>query len=174
MRKPCQIENALVSSGFVHHDVFSGSMRIGEIKAPAVGTTKRSGPRTGVSGFSDFMDVDEPSAPSQTSAPAGVAGIGALVALQQVEDATTGRSRGLKRAEAMLGELDEMHKALIFGGLPTARLQAMANQMKQRLECGNDSHLHSIMADIELRLAVELAKRGISVPLSTQQHDAYC
>ena len=109
------------------------------------------------------MDVDEPSAPSQTSAPAGVAGIGALVALQQVEDATTGRSRGLKRAEAMLGELDEMHKALIFGGLPTARLQAMANQMKQRLECGNDSHLHSIMADIELRLAVELAKRGIGL-----------
>lgn len=156
---------------FVHHDVVIGLMKVGDIKTITTNTAKRAPPRGGpVSGFSSYIETEETHAAPALHGSVPVSALGALVALQQVEDATARRSRGLKRAEAMISELDEIHRALMLGGLPTARLQAMAGQMKQRMDGVDDPALHTLLSDIELRLAVELAKRGVPVVLAAHTH----
>ncbi len=156
---------------FVHHDVVIGSMRIGDLKPITTSVAKRAPSQGGmVSGFGSFINTEENQPAPVVHGAMPVNALGALVALQQVEDAMARRSRGLKRAESMLSELDEMHRALMLGGLPTARLQAMAGQMKQRTEGVDDPALLAVLDNIELRLAVELAKRGVSVSLSAAAH----
>ncbi len=156
---------------FIHYAVVIGLMRIGDIKTITANTTKRAPSRGAMaSGFGSFITTEDTQSVPAAHGAMPVNALGALVALQQVEDATARRSRGLKRAESMLSELDEMHRALMLGGLPTARLQSMAGQMKQRMDGIDDPALHIVLADIELRLAVELAKRGIAVSLSTIAH----
>lgn len=137
-------------------------MRISDIPSGVTTTPARRNARSSGTRFDALLDVEETPAPPTSAAPASITMAGALMALQQVEDATTGRSRGLKRAEAMLDDLNEMHRALLLGGIPAARLQMMAKSLQERQSDHGDPRLDNILADIELRVAVELAKRGMA------------
>ena len=101
-------------------------------------------------------------APARTSAPAAalrtVGGIDALVALQGVDDATERRSRGLKRGRIALDALDTLKIGLLSGNLDQSmllRLKASAADLK---DASGDPGLDGVLAEIELRVAVEIAK----------------
>ena len=101
---------------------------------------------------------------SQSAAPASAAGIDALLALQAVDDATTGRRKAVKRANLLLDALEEMQADLLAGRVSEGRLNravALLRQAKGQTEPGLDA----IVADIELRVRVELAKLGKYPPL---------
>lgn len=92
------------------------------------------------------------------------AGIDALLALQAVDDATTGRRKAVRRANLLLDALEEIKADLLAGRVGEGRLNraiALLQQAKTQIEPA----LEAIVADIELRVRVELAKLGRFPPL---------
>lgn len=102
--------------------------------------------------------------PAQTSSVAASTGIDALLALQSVDDATTGRRKAVRRANLLLDALEEIQADLLAGRVSEGRLNraiALLTQAKSATEPGLDA----LVADIELRVRVELAKLGRYPPL---------
>lgn len=101
---------------------------------------------------------------SQSSAPVAAGGIDALLALQAVDDATTGRRKTVKRANLLLDALEEIRGDLLAGQVSEGRLnRAIALLSQARTQ--TDPELEALVADIELRVRVELAKLGRFPPL---------
>jgi Class II flagellar assembly regulator len=102
----------------------------------------------------------------QPSAPAvalrTVGGIDALIALQGIEDPVERRRRAVKHGRRALDALDELKLGLLSGMLEPAallRLKAVASDLK---DGSGDEQLDQVLCEIELRVAVELAKAGIN------------
>ena len=89
-------------------------------------------------------------------------GIDALIALQGVEDPVERRRRVVKHGRRALDALDEVKLGLLSGTLDQAtmlRLKAVAADLK---EGSGDSGLDAVLAEIDLRVEVELAKAGMA------------
>lgn len=122
------------------------------------GKSGRGQPARG-SGFDSHLGGPETaSAPSTTSAPAGV---GALLAAQAVGDALDGRAQAFDRAEALLKRLDGLRLALLDGTISDTALKRLAADLQGEKSITNDELLDELVAEIELRASVELAKRGL-------------
>jgi hypothetical protein len=125
----------------------------GTAMAAAAPATRRST----ASGFSVSAEAAPRSAGS-AGGPRSVGGIDALIALQGVEDPLERRKRAVKRGRVALDALDELKMALLGGTLTTAmlaKLQAAAAHLK--LGSGQ-ADLDAVLAEIELRVEVEIAK----------------
>lgn len=93
-----------------------------------------------------------------TTAARSIGGIDALLALQGVEDPIERRKRAVKRGNSALDVLDELKLALLKGEFDQStlgRLRAAAAGLK---ESSGDPNVDSVLAQIELRVEVELAK----------------
>jgi len=103
--------------------------------------------------------------PQRNSAAAGslraISTVDALIALQGVENPTERKKRAVARGRNALDVLDKLKLSLLDGSVdrPTlARLQVAAEGLTD--ETG-DPGLDMVMGEIDLRVAVELAKAGI-------------
>ncbi|EJW09878.1 Flagellar trans-acting factor FliX [Rhodovulum sp. PH10] len=135
-------------------------MRITGPNGPAkTGTAAPASRRTGGGGGTFSLgDTTAPLQPAATSATQSLTGIEALLALQGVEDATERRKRAVGRGRSALDVLDEIKIALLAGDLDPrllSRLQSVAASLK---EPSGDPGLDGVLAEIELRVEVELAK----------------
>jgi Class II flagellar assembly regulator len=118
--------------------------------------------RTGSGTFT--LDEPDSARPSGSSPVRSLGGIDALIALQGVEDPTERRRRAVKRGRVALDALDELKLGLLGGTLDTAalaRLKTAVTDLKQ--ETGN-AGLDGVLAEISLRVEVELAKFGSPQP----------
>lgn len=105
-------------------------------------------------------DMGQPAArPAPAMAPGAAAGIGALLALQTVEDPLAGRRRTVRRAHGLLDALEEIKLDLLAGHISPGRLDRAAHLLAEA-RSGADPDLEAVVGDIELRVAVELAKQG--------------
>lgn len=95
-----------------------------------------------------------PVAPTQ-----GPTGIEALLALQAAEEPLLARRKAVRRGRSLLDTLDDMKADLLAGRLSEGRLNALAAVMGQAREA-TEPGLDATLDAIELRVAVELAKRG--------------
>ncbi len=87
-------------------------------------------------------------------------GLDALMALQEVEDPIARRKKAVLRGKTLLDSLDELKAAMLAGKIPGASLQRIVEQLRQRTPSA-DPQLDDLLAHIELRAEVELAKLGI-------------
>ncbi len=87
-----------------------------------------------------------------------VGGIDALIALQGVEDATERRRHAVKRGRVALDALDELKVGLLGGELTPATLQKLKGVAAHLKDGSGDAALDSVLAEIELRVEVEIAK----------------
>jgi len=94
-----------------------------------------------------------------------VGSIGALLALQGVdvvsETNADGRGRNraaLDRGEDLLERLDGIRHELLAGQLTRGRLVELQQALARRMDGMPDPKIKSLLDDIELRVAVELAK----------------
>lgn len=114
---------------------------------------------------SGTFTVSEQGAAQPQAAPVAlrsVGGIDALIALQGIEDPLERRRRVVRHGRRALDALDEVKLGLLAGTLDQAtmlRLKSVAADLK---EGSGDARLDSVLAEIDLRVAVELAKAGIS------------
>jgi hypothetical protein len=95
------------------------------------------------------------------SGPVSMAGpLDTLVALQANEGAQERRKRQTKRGQDLLDGLDQLKAALLSGRVSVADLDRIKNLLSARREATDDPRLDDILAHIELRAAVEMAKLG--------------
>lgn len=103
-------------------------------------------------------------APTRQSGAAGtlraIPTLDALMALQGVEDLTQRKKRAVAKGRSALDALDLLKVGLLDGSVdrPTlARLKVVAEGLTEQT---GDAGLDQIMQEIDLRVAVELAKAG--------------
>jgi hypothetical protein len=137
-------------------------MRIVDPRPISQPASARAGSRrTNDGGFSAFLtesDAAKQAAPSTGVSAPDIAG---LLALQGLPDATEERRRAHAHARDILDDLETIRRGLLLGSLPLDRLQAMLGRLKNRFDLSQDPKLADIVADVELRLQVELAKFGV-------------
>jgi hypothetical protein len=126
-------------------------------------TARRDG-KTDASGDEKFASAlgSEPPAAPPTSPPS-VNSIDALLIVQELPDALAGRRRAVQRGNALLDRLEDLRLALLAGILPRERLDDLARLARSARETVEDPRLVEVLNEIDLRVAVELAKLDRSV-----------
>ena len=115
--------------------------------------------RTSSIGFS-LPDAAATPESRAAAAPKAAGNIDALLALQGVEDPTERRKRSVQRGKGALDVLDDLKIGLLSGNFDpstVSRLRAAAANLKST---SGDPGLDAVLAEIELRVEVELAKAG--------------
>ncbi len=115
------------------------------------------------SALSQSSSTDETPANITVDSVVPVSSVDALLAVQQVDDAMAGKSKkrqAMDWGENLIDQLDEIRHALLMGQVPPEKLHQLARDIATRKQNTNDPRLESILSDIELRAAVELAKHS--------------
>jgi len=102
----------------------------------------------------------EPSA-SRASGTRTIGGLDTLLALQAVEEPGEKRRRAVKRGRSALDALDALKLGLLSGTLDTGALARLKSVASGLSEATGDPGLDTVMAEIDLRVEVELAKIGM-------------
>lgn len=101
---------------------------------------------------------------TRQAAPAGslraISTVDALLALQGVEDPTQRRKRAVARGRNALDALDSLKIGLLDGSVDRATLNRLKVAAEGLTEQTGDPGLDSVLHEIDLRVAVELAKAG--------------
>jgi class II flagellar assembly regulator FliX len=122
-------------------------------------TNTRETRRSASQSFS--LDTPDASQAARTAtAPTMIGGIDALLALQGVEEPTERRRRAVKRGRLALDALDELKLGLLAGTLDTAALVRLRSAVADLKDGSGDSGLDAVLAEISLRVEVEVAKFG--------------
>ena len=123
---------------------------------------KERSERTSEGGFADSLPRESGSASGggATTGSGPVGGVGSLLALQEVPDAMTGRARAKQRGEELLDQLEAIRLGLLEGRLSAGQIERLAARVAERRQSVDDPNLESVLAAIEVRAAVELAKLG--------------
>ena len=106
--------------------------------------------------FAAALEGDTAAAPP--AAPPSIGAVTGLLTLQEVPDELGRRRRAVQRADAMLDRLDELRLGLLAGVLPRHRLEELARLAKTAQQKLDDPRLALVLDEIDLRVAVELAK----------------
>jgi hypothetical protein len=123
--------------------------------SPAVSRRAATAP-SGDGRFAEALSGEN--APSGANAAQTVATVDNLFVLQEVGDELTGRRRAVQRGAKLLDRLEDIRLALLTGSLPRGRLEALRQLAREQAEQVSDPQLATILDEIELRVAVELAK----------------
>jgi hypothetical protein len=122
----------------------------------ATPTAKRSASGT----FSLEAEIAARTAAS-ASGPRLIGGIDALIALQGFEEPGERRRRAVKRGSVALDALDALKLGLLSGALDTGALARLKSAAASLGERSGEAELDTVLAEIELRVEVELAKIGM-------------
>jgi hypothetical protein len=127
------------------------------------GTALAASPTTARRTAGGSFTVSDQEAP-RNSASAGslraISTVDALIALQGVEDPTERKKRAVAKGRNALDVLDALKLGLIDGSLDqstVARLKVAADGLT---DTSGDKGLDGVLGEIDLRVAVELAKAG--------------
>lgn len=113
-------------------------------------------------GAFSLAQADAPQANSAAVALRTLGGIDALIALQGIEDPVERRRRAVKHGRRALDALDELKIGLLTGTLDQATMLRLKSVATDLHDCSGDDRLDQVLAEIDLRVAVELAKVGLS------------
>lgn len=125
----------------------------------SAGSTKKANRSGSVGAFADLLGLSDDAEPvSQLGDVAPTAPLGGMLALQEISDEELGRKQLIKQGNSMLDALEELRRRLLMGTIPAHTLHDLAHQLSIRRQQVADPQLMALMDDIELRVAVELAK----------------
>ncbi len=114
------------------------------------------------SGTFSLAQTQEPQAQSAAVALRTLGGIDALIALQGIEDPIERRRRAVKHGRRALDALDELKIGLLAGTFDQATMLRLKSVAADLRDTSGDDRLDQVLAEIDLRVAVELAKAGMS------------
>lgn len=100
-------------------------------------------------------------ATAPASAPSALTDVSALMALQGVEDVTERRRRAIRRGGGLLDRLEELKLALLMGEAGEGALDRLTRTLREERPVDADAELNSLLDQIDLRAAVELAKADL-------------
>jgi len=117
--------------------------------------------KTGVTSSTSFADMLTEHGEVEAAQPAvNVAGVNLFVALQAAEHATDREQRrqAIENADDLLNDLEDLRIGLLLGSYTIYQLRNLASRLTQQRVRVSDTQLLSLLDDIQLRAAVELAK----------------
>ncbi len=124
------------------------------------GTAAASGTRRATGSGQFTLESSTSAARSQASgAAAGIGGLDTLLALQGFEDAGEKRKRFARRGRSALDLLDELKAELLTADLRPHTLAKLQGMLGELTEKSGTPGLDEVLGEIELRVAVEIAKR---------------
>jgi hypothetical protein len=129
------------------------------------GTSVASAPTTARRSAGGTFSLGEASAPHAQAAAVALrtlGGIDALIALQGIEDPVERRRRAVKHGRRALDALDELKMGLLAGTLDQSTMLRLKSVAADLHDASGDDGLDQVLAEIDLRVAVELAKAGLS------------
>lgn len=91
--------------------------------------------------------------------PSPLAALGNVLAAQEVDEAPFERRRAIQRGRSLLDELDQVRTSLLDGHASTATIERLSGLLRTERPAVEDADLDAVLDEIELRAAVELAKR---------------
>jgi hypothetical protein len=134
-------------------------MRVSGPNRTALATSPNGARRASGTAFS-LGGSDAPQPHNAAVALRTLGGIEALIALQGVEDPVERRRRAIKNGRRALDVLDELKLGLLAGTLDQTTMLRLKSVAVDLHDASGDDGLDQVMAEIDLRVAVELAKAG--------------
>jgi hypothetical protein len=134
-------------------------MRINGATAPGLGAATQT-VRRGPSGTFSLPE-ETPARSRGVGTTQTVSGIDALLALQGIEDPTERRRRAVARGRQVLDVLEEIRLGLLSGTADRSALGRLKGVVAELKQVTGDPALDQVLAEIELRAEVELAKAGL-------------
>ena len=140
------------------------------IQGTSTATVSTASPvaRRSASGTFSLDGENTARAASATAGMRNIGGIDALLALQGIEEPGERRRKAVKRGRSALDALDALKLGLLSGTLDTGALARLKSVAAGLAESTGDPGLDTVLAEIELRVEVELAKIGM--PQSAAQN----
>jgi hypothetical protein len=135
-------------------------MRIYGPSGTARAATPAAARRSGGSSFT----VSEQESPRNSAAATSLRAIStvdALIALQGVEDPRERKKRAVAKGRNALDVLDSLKLGLLDGSVDQSMLSRLKVASEGLAETSGDSGLDLVLSEIDLRVAVELAKAGV-------------
>ncbi len=136
-------------------------MRIYGTNGTAVSKAPAGARRAAGSGFSVGEQAGARQSPAAGSLRT-ISTLDALLALQGVEDFTARKKRAVAKGRNALDALDSLKVELLDGSFDNSTLARLKVAAEGLTEETGDAHLDALMREIDLRVAVELAKAGAS------------
>lgn len=128
---------------------------------------KQAKKATGVAGdslFAGFLDAadeaTETFAAEQPKAAVPLSSLDMMLAIQEVPDEEFERKRAVRQGTATLDALEELRMSILMGNVTVGQLERIASRVSAQQMVVHDPKLKAILDEIEIRAAVELAKRG--------------
>lgn len=128
------------------------------------GTALAAGPTTARRTSSGLFTVSEQETPRNSTAAGSLRAIStvdALIALQGVDDPTERKKRALAKGRNALDVLDTLKLGLLDGSVDQSTLARLKVASEGLTEMSGDTGLDVVLGEIDLRVAVELAKAGV-------------
>ena len=135
-------------------------MRIYGPNGTTLGAPASQARRTG-SGTFVLPDTSSAQETRSAAAPKAAGNIDALIALQGIEeDLVERRKRSVARGKTALDVLDDLKMGLLSGNLDASTVMRLRDAAANLKSSSGDAGLDAVLAEIELRVEVELAKAG--------------
>lgn len=130
---------------------------VNKAKDLAPGKVKKN---TGGADFSSYLKGTAKSGNAPISGMSGIAVADAIFAAQLADgvEERERKKKQIKRGFTLLDKLEEIRQALLGGYISVDRLIEISRFVKEQGTTGSDPRLNEIIAEIELRVEVELAK----------------
>lgn len=90
--------------------------------------------------------------------PVSVSSLEALMAMQDVGGPLERKRRAVARGGRLLDALDQLKIGMLGGDLPRSAVEGLARAAREQRQGTDDPELDALLAQIETRAAVELAK----------------
>lgn len=121
----------------------------------AAGGARKAAGASAAPGFTPQMDGPQKAAATAPTAP--LAALDALIALQSDETPSRRRARQAKRGAEALDALEKLEQGLLSGRAPGS-LKGELERLTRGAELTGEAGLDDVLHEIDIRLAVELAK----------------
>lgn len=134
---------------------------LGSTKSTSATARKKRVLSAGESDFaSELLGVSETPAAGPPVETHAVGTVESILSVQEVPDASDGRSRGLARqyGDDILDRLDSLRRDVLLGATSKEKLADLAHALRARQGQTDDPQLKAIIDEIELRAQVEIAK----------------
>lgn len=120
--------------------------------ASPAGSARRSG------GAAFTLPTKEGETATRSAGVSASGPLDTLLAVQAYEEPQERKKRQAKRGYDLLDGLDRLKAALLSGSVQVSELERLKTMLALRRETTDDPRLDDVLAHIELRAAVELAK----------------
>jgi hypothetical protein len=137
------------------------AMRIYGPNGTALAATPTAARRAAGGSFSVSEEEDAPRNSTALGTLRSISTVDALIALQGVDDPRERKKRALIKGRNALDVLDTLKLGLLDGSVDQSTLARLKVASEGLTETSGDSGLDMVLCEIDLRVAVELAKAGV-------------